>query len=113
MFMDYLNMSEAAITTQTNSSDCEQPVTTGTDNNDVGGNTAGLNAKDIAALNERYHSLNFEQRLYKLYTDFLPEKVMVTSSFAATSLISYTLFRAFVLSRSFSLLIPVFIFPRL
>lgn len=49
------------------------------------GNSAGLNAQEIEALNERYRPLDFEARLHKLYTDFAPEKVMVTSSFAATS----------------------------
>ncbi len=48
-------------------------------------NSAGLSAQEIEALNERYRPLDFEARLHKLYTDFLPEKVMVTSSFAATS----------------------------
>jgi len=48
-------------------------------------NSAGLSTQAIAELNDRYHSLNFEARLHKLYTDFLPEKIMVTSSFAATS----------------------------
>src|SRR5687768_15557507 len=46
---------------------------------------AGLNEVQIEALNERYSPLNFEQRLRQLYLDFPPEKVMVTSSFAATS----------------------------
>lgn len=46
---------------------------------------AGLNEVQIEALNERYAPLNFEQRLRQLYLDFPPEKVMVTSSFAATS----------------------------
>src|SRR5690242_5529687 len=48
-------------------------------------NTAGLSAQAISELNERYRLLNFEVRLRKLYTDFKPAKVMVTSSFAATS----------------------------
>ncbi len=48
-------------------------------------NSAGLSVQAIAELNDRYHSLNFEARLHKLYTDFRPEKIMVTSSFAATS----------------------------
>lgn len=46
---------------------------------------AGLDEAQIETLNQRYASLNFEQRLYQLYRDFAPEKVMVTSSFAATS----------------------------
>lgn len=78
-------MSEAAIITQTNSSDCEQPIVNRTDLAKGSGNTAGLSAGDIAILNERYRPLNFEERLRKLYIDFQPEKIMVTSSFAATS----------------------------
>lgn len=48
-------------------------------------NSAGLSAEAINALNDRYHPLDFEARLRRLYTDFQPEKIMVTSSFAATS----------------------------
>jgi phosphoadenosine phosphosulfate reductase len=48
-------------------------------------NSAGLSAEAIVKLNERYQPLNFEARLNMLYQDFKPEKVMVTSSFAATS----------------------------
>jgi phosphoadenosine phosphosulfate reductase len=39
----------------------------------------------IQALNEQYRPLNFEARIRRLYTDFAPDKVLVTSSFAATS----------------------------
>lgn len=46
---------------------------------------AGLDEAQIHTLNERYAPLNFEQRLRQLYLDFDPAKVMVTSSFAATS----------------------------
>ncbi len=46
---------------------------------------AGLNEAQIEELNERYAPMNFEQRLNQLYLDFAPEKVMFTSSFAATS----------------------------
>jgi phosphoadenosine phosphosulfate reductase len=46
---------------------------------------AGLNETQIESLNERYAPLNFEQRLRQLYQDFPPEKILVTSSFAATS----------------------------
>ena len=49
------------------------------------GNSAGLSAQAISELNDRYRPLNFEERLRTLYCDFQPEKVMVTSSFAATS----------------------------
>ena len=48
-------------------------------------NSAGLTAQAIVKLNDRYRSLDFEARLHKLYTDFQPAKIMVTSSFAATS----------------------------
>lgn len=48
-------------------------------------NSAGLSADQIAALNRRYTPLPFEQRLRELYKDFPVEKVLVTSSFAATS----------------------------
>ena len=48
-------------------------------------NSAGLSAQAITELNDRYRSLDFEARLRRLYTDFQPEKIMVTSSFAATS----------------------------
>lgn len=49
------------------------------------GNSAGLSAEAIAELNRQYQPLNFEARLNRLYLDFKPEKIMVTSSFAATS----------------------------
>ena len=48
-------------------------------------NSAGLSDQQIAELNRHYQPLGFEDRLRKLYTDFKPEKIMVTSSFAATS----------------------------
>jgi phosphoadenosine phosphosulfate reductase len=46
---------------------------------------AGYTAVDIAALNAKYRPLSFAQRIEQLYRDFDPAKVMVTSSFAATS----------------------------
>ncbi len=46
---------------------------------------AGPSEAEVAALNERYLPLNFEQRLKQLYEDFSPSQVLVTSSFAATS----------------------------
>jgi phosphoadenosine phosphosulfate reductase len=49
------------------------------------GNSAGLTSQAIAELNRKYQPLNFEARLNQLYKDFKPEKIMVTSSFAATS----------------------------
>lgn len=48
-------------------------------------NSADLTIDEIAALNESYAALGFEQRIRRLYEDFDPEKVLVTSSFAATS----------------------------
>ncbi|HHS83473.1 MAG TPA: phosphoadenylyl-sulfate reductase [Gammaproteobacteria bacterium] len=42
-------------------------------------------ATRLAALNEKYHDLSIEERVKQLYLDFDPEKVMLTSSFAATS----------------------------
>ena len=45
----------------------------------------GAGALTIAALNEQYHPLSFAQRIARLYRDFDPATVMVTSSFAATS----------------------------
>lgn len=48
-------------------------------------NNAGLTADEIARLNEAYAPLGFEDRIRRLYEDFDPEKVLVTSSFAATS----------------------------
>ncbi len=39
----------------------------------------------IQALNEDYRGLDFEARLHRLYRDFAPAQVLVTSSFAATS----------------------------
>lgn len=47
--------------------------------------TTQLTKEDLLLLNEIYIPLNFEERLIKLYEDFNPEKIMVTSSFAATS----------------------------
>src|ERR1044071_5630049 len=49
------------------------------------GKSAGLSPERIAELNRIYAPLHFEERLRRLYRDFAPEKVLVTSSFAATS----------------------------
>lgn len=49
------------------------------------GNSAGLSPEAIDALNARYEPLDFEARIHQLYEDFDPAKVLVTSSFAATS----------------------------
>ena len=51
----------------------------------AGSNTLGLTQEAIAQLNSDYERLTFEERLTRLYQDFNPEKVLVTSSFAATS----------------------------
>lgn len=49
------------------------------------GNSAGLSTDVMAELNRAYAPLDFEARIRRLYEDFSPERVMVTSSFAATS----------------------------
>ena len=51
----------------------------------AGSNSLGLSKETIARLNEEYAPLNFEERIRRVYQDFIPEKVLVTSSFAATS----------------------------
>ncbi len=51
----------------------------------TGNNSMGLSKEAIAQLNSDYKNLDFEQRIRKLYEDFNPDKVLVTSSFAATS----------------------------
>jgi phosphoadenosine phosphosulfate reductase len=48
-------------------------------------NTAGLSPAEIVALNRKYAVLSPEDRIRQLYKDFPPEKVLITSSFAATS----------------------------
>lgn len=48
-------------------------------------NSAGLRPEQIAELNARYAPLDFEQRIRLLYREFDVDKVLVTSSFAATS----------------------------
>lgn len=48
-------------------------------------NTAGLTPEAIDALNRRYTPLSADERIRELYKDFAPDKVLVTSSFAATS----------------------------
>ncbi len=48
-------------------------------------NSAGLSPEAIAELSRAYAPLDFEARIRRLYEDFAPERVMVTSSFAATS----------------------------
>ena len=46
---------------------------------------SGFRPVDIESLNEKYLPLSFAERIAELYRDFDPAKVMVTSSFAATS----------------------------
>jgi len=43
------------------------------------------NATLISTLNKQYRPLSVDQRIQALYQDFNPDKVMLTSSFAATS----------------------------
>lgn len=56
---------------------------TGTDADS--GRIAVFDDAQIAALNEAYAPLHFAERIRRLYQDFDPVKVLVTSSFAATS----------------------------
>lgn len=51
----------------------------------VPSNSAGLTVEALAELNRVYRSLNFEQRIRRLYQDFAADGILVTSSFAATS----------------------------
>jgi phosphoadenosine phosphosulfate reductase len=44
-----------------------------------------ISEAEVEALNARYLPLSFEARLRQLYEDFSPDRVLVTSSFAATS----------------------------
>lgn len=44
-----------------------------------------LNKEELEVLNKEYEKLSFEERLIKLYEQFDCNKVLVTSSFAATS----------------------------
>jgi phosphoadenosine phosphosulfate reductase len=48
-------------------------------------NSAGLTQQALAELNAAYAPLTAVERLQRLYRDFAPEKILVTSSFAATS----------------------------
>lgn len=47
---------------------------------------------DIKALNQAYRPLSVEQRIKRLYNDFPPEEIMLTSSFATTSALLLSLF---------------------
>ncbi len=48
-------------------------------------NIAGLTADELSRLNDEYAGLHFKERIQRIYKDFDPNKVLVTSSFAATS----------------------------
>lgn len=48
-------------------------------------NSAGLTLPELEALNAAYAPLSVSERLTRIFQDFPPEKVLVTSSFAATS----------------------------
>ena len=50
----------------------------------IAGSAAGA-GQSLKQLNEAYRGLHFEERIARLYQDFAPDKVLVTSSFAATS----------------------------
>ena len=39
----------------------------------------------VSVLNEKYHSLTIDERVQQLYRDFPADRIMITSSFAATS----------------------------
>jgi phosphoadenosine phosphosulfate reductase len=51
----------------------------------VGTNNLGLSKEAIEQLNKTYQPLNFEERIQRVYQDFAADKILVTSSFAATS----------------------------
>ena len=48
-------------------------------------NAVTLSKRELSSLNDQYKALHFEERLSLLYQDFDVDKIMVTSSFAATS----------------------------
>ena len=50
-----------------------------------GDNTAGLSKETLEELNRVYRPLSFAERIRRVYEDFPPDRIMVTSSFAATS----------------------------
>ena len=58
---------------------------TNTTNQQVKGNTAALAADELTRLNQEYAELHFNDRIRRIYKDFDPAKILVTSSFAATS----------------------------
>jgi len=74
-------------------------------------NTAGLTSEDIQALNAKYHDLSIEQRIQQLYHDFELEKVMLTSSFAATSALLLHIFSRYAPQQIVSFIDTGFHFP--
>lgn len=48
-------------------------------------NSANLSLAALAELNAAYQPLDFAARIQRIYTDFSPGRILVTSSFAATS----------------------------
>ncbi|MCF6235391.1 MAG: phosphoadenylyl-sulfate reductase [Gammaproteobacteria bacterium] len=74
-------------------------------------NSAGLSAKDIHALNDKYHSLSIEARIQALYKDFSQDKVMLTSSFAATSAYLLHIFSRFAPTQKVYFIDTGFHFP--
>jgi len=63
----------------------ESTVTPGGDATPAAAAPAAITDAEVEALNARYLPLSFEARLKQLYDEFAPERVLVTSSFAATS----------------------------
>ncbi|MGB2088462.1 MAG: phosphoadenylyl-sulfate reductase [Psychroflexus salarius] len=54
--------------------------------------TKKLTSTEVESLNKKYKTLTLHQRIKELYKDFEIEEVMVTSSFAATSIFLLKLF---------------------
>ncbi len=74
-------------------------------------NSAGLSAEDIKALNDKYYSLDIEARIQELYKDFSQDKVMLTSSFAATSAYLLHIFSRFAPNQKVYFIDTGFHFP--
>ena len=66
----------------------------------------------ISALNEKYRPLSIEQRVIELYNDFAPSKVMLTSSFAATSAFLLHVFSRFAPDQPVHFIDTGFHFPQ-
>lgn len=75
------------------------------------GNSAGLSAADLIALNQRYGALDFESRLRQFYREFPASEVLVTSSFAATSAYFLHLISRIEPSQKFAFIDTGFHFP--